>query len=73
MIRHEYRQNNRAEPYLLVGNRSAAKNKSKQRVDHSESNKENRAGISLGYDRSPREGQHWREEIVSFKGEIQGE
>lgn len=47
MIRHEYRQSHRAEPYLNVGNRSAAKNKSKQRVEHSESNKENRSGISL--------------------------
>lgn len=74
MIRHEFRTNNRADPYLPVGNRSAAKNKSKQRVAHSESNKENRSGICMGYHRSSSRGrQYWREERISFEGETQRE
>ena len=45
MIRHEFRPTSRADPHLALGNRSAGKNKSKGRIEHSESNKENRSGI----------------------------
>lgn len=72
MIRHEFRPSNRADPHPAAGNRSAGKNKSRGRFEHSESNKENRSGICLNYDRSSsRERKYGREEIVNFQGETQ--